>query len=64
MKHKFSVIGAGNLGTWLIYSLVHSSPGKFELKYIYKKSKFNCFTNSITDDMDCLIRESEFIFIC
>lgn len=64
MSRKFSVIGAGNLGTRLIYSLVDCPHGEYELKYIYKKSKFNCFGASVMDDMDRLVRESEIIFIC
>lgn len=64
MNRKFSIIGAGNLGTRLIYSLVNCPNHEYELKYIYKKSKFNCFASSIINDMDRLVRESGIIFIC
>lgn len=64
MGRKFSIIGAGNLGTRLIYSLVNCPHGEYELKYIYKKSKFNCFAASVVNDMNRLVRESGIIFIC
>lgn len=64
MNRKFSIIGAGNLGTRLIYSLVNCPHPGYELKYIYKKSKFNCFASSVVTDMDRLVRESGIIFIC
>ncbi len=59
--NKFSVIGAGDLGTRLIHALVETGYG---LKYIYKKSKYDSFAGSVTGDMELLVRESDFIFIC
>lgn len=61
MNRKFSVIGAGNLGTHLISSLVNKG---YPLKYIYKKSKYNAFVSAVTGDMGRLVRESDIIFIC
>ena len=61
MKH-FSIIGAGNLGTHFIHSLVKKD---YRLSYIYKKTKFNypLFDSVITNDMAQLIEESDFIII-
>jgi predicted short-subunit dehydrogenase-like oxidoreductase (DUF2520 family) len=65
MARKFSIIGAGNLGTRLIHALLNSpSGGEYELKYIYKKSKYGYYTSSVTDDIEPLVREADIIFIC
>lgn len=61
MNRKFSVIGAGDLGTHLIGSLKNKG---YQLKYIYKKSKYNAFVSAVTGDMGKLVRESDIIFIC
>lgn len=61
MNRKFSVIGAGNLGTHLVSSLVNRG---YQLKYIYKKSKYNAFVSAVTGDMGKLVRESDIVFIC
>jgi predicted short-subunit dehydrogenase-like oxidoreductase (DUF2520 family) len=58
---SFSIIGAGNLGTNLIHSLVEK---QFELKFIYNKSRYGYFSGSVTGDMRLTVREPDFIFIC
>jgi len=57
---RFSVIGAGNLGSYLIDALVKK---KYSLKYIYKKSKNRQFAFAITDDIRLLVEQSDFIII-
>lgn len=57
---RFSVIGAGNLGTYLIDSLVKKG---YSLKYIYKKSKSRQFAFAITNDIRLLVEQSDFIII-
>jgi predicted short-subunit dehydrogenase-like oxidoreductase (DUF2520 family) len=57
---RFSVIGAGNLGTYLIDSLLKK---KYSLKYIYKKSKNRQFDFAITNDIRLLVEQSDFIII-
>lgn len=59
--NSFSVIGAGDLGTRLIHALVERGYG---LKYIYKKSKYGDFSGYVTGDMELMVRESDFVFIC
>lgn len=58
---SFSIIGAGDLGTRLIHSLVEKGYG---LKYIYNKSKHGYFACSVTGDMGLAVREAGFVFIC
>ncbi len=58
---KYSIIGAGNLGVNLAYYLNLSKV--FELKYIYKKSKYDIFYKEICNDLKKVIRESDLIFI-
>lgn len=58
--NRFSVIGAGDLGTRLIHALVETGYG---LKYIYKKSKYDNFAGPVTGDIASMVRESDFIFI-
>jgi predicted short-subunit dehydrogenase-like oxidoreductase (DUF2520 family) len=63
MEHKkcFSIIGAGNLGTRLMYALVEKN---YDLKYIYKKSKSSTrFDLLIEQDAGKIIDESDFIII-
>lgn len=57
---RFSVIGAGNLGTYLIDALVKKG---YSLKYIYKKSKSRQFASAITGDIRLLVEQSDFIII-
>jgi len=59
---RFSVIGAGNLGTRLIHSLVKKG---YHLTYIYKKAKFknHLFDPALTDDMGLMVEGSDFIII-
>jgi predicted short-subunit dehydrogenase-like oxidoreductase (DUF2520 family) len=57
---RFSVIGAGNLGTYLIDALVKK---RYSLKYIYKKSKGRPFTFAITGDIRLLVEQADFIII-
>jgi len=57
---RFSVIGAGNLGTYLIDSLVKK---EYSLKYIYKKSRSHQFDFAITGDIRLLVEQSDFIII-
>ncbi|MCX6581600.1 MAG: DUF2520 domain-containing protein [Candidatus Aminicenantes bacterium] len=73
MGRKFSIIGAGNLGTRLIHALLNcpassggssSGGGRYELKHLYKKSKFGYYTASVVDDIELLVREADIIFIC
>jgi predicted short-subunit dehydrogenase-like oxidoreductase (DUF2520 family) len=57
---RFSVIGAGNLGTYLIDSLVKKG---YSLKYIYKKSRSRQFDFAITGDIRLLVEQADFIII-
>ncbi|UCH96591.1 MAG: DUF2520 domain-containing protein [Candidatus Aminicenantes bacterium] len=57
---RFSIIGAGNLGAYLIDSLVKNG---YSLKYIYKKSKTGGFDFAITGDIRLLVEQSDFIII-
>ena len=57
---RFSVIGAGNLGTYLIDALVKKG---YSLKYIYKKSRDRQFAFAITGDMQSLVEQADFIII-
>ncbi|MCP4148025.1 MAG: DUF2520 domain-containing protein [bacterium] len=57
----FSIIGAGNLGTSLICSLVRKG---YMLKYIYQKSKFDGFADFLEHDIGKIVKESDIIFIC
>jgi predicted short-subunit dehydrogenase-like oxidoreductase (DUF2520 family) len=59
---QFSIIGAGNLGTHLIYSLVNKG---YILKYIYKKAKYPNpeFKAAIEDDIGLIVEQSDFIII-
>jgi len=59
MKH-FSVIGAGNLGTHLIYALVARGYG---LTTIYKKSKYGLFPGAISENTEHMVAHSDFIVI-
>ncbi len=58
---RFSIIGAGNLGVNLIYYLNNSD--KYNLKYVYKKSKYDLFEDKLCDNIEGLIDESDIIFI-
>jgi predicted short-subunit dehydrogenase-like oxidoreductase (DUF2520 family) len=60
MLKDFSVIGAGNLGTHLIHSLVNRG---YHLRDIYLKSKFGLFPDAITGDIQGLVAHSDFIVI-
>ena len=56
----YSVVGAGNLGA----SLIHALPGNcYELKYIYKKSKYPQFDWKIENDLEKIVSLSDVIFI-
>lgn len=57
---RFSVIGAGNLGTCLIDALVKKG---YSLKYIYKKSRGCSFAFAITGDIRLLVEQADFIII-
>ncbi|MCP5104767.1 MAG: DUF2520 domain-containing protein [bacterium] len=61
MKSNVSVIGAGNLGSHLINALRAKG---YPLKYIYRKSKFDCFASFLEEDMGVLVRESDIVFLC
>jgi predicted short-subunit dehydrogenase-like oxidoreductase (DUF2520 family) len=57
---RFSVIGAGNLGTYLIDALVKKG---YSLKYIYKKSRNRQFAFAVTGNIRLLVEQSDFIII-
>jgi len=57
----FSIIGAGNLGVNLAYYL--NLTKVFELKYIYKKSKYDILNKYICNDLKKVIQESDLILI-
>jgi predicted short-subunit dehydrogenase-like oxidoreductase (DUF2520 family) len=59
---RFSIIGTGNLGTYLIDSLVKKG---YILKYIYKKAKYSSpeFEAAIEDDIGLIVEQSDFIII-
>ncbi|NIM15755.1 MAG: DUF2520 domain-containing protein [Candidatus Aminicenantes bacterium] len=59
---RFSIIGAGNLGTYLINSLVKKG---YILKYIYKKAKYpsHQFEAAIEGDIGLIVKQSDFIII-
>lgn len=57
---RFSVIGAGNLGINLINSLIKK---RYQLQYIYKKTRYDAFTSHLNNNVDLLVKESDFIFI-
>ena len=57
---RFSILGAGNLGTYLAHALVDSG---FALTGIYKKSKFNQFPQHVTNDAVAMTAQSDFIVI-
>ena len=59
---RFSIIGAGILGTHLINSLVKKG---YILKYIYKKAKYPTpeFEAAIEDDIGLIVEQSDFIII-
>ncbi len=59
---RFSIIGAGDLGTHLINSLVNKG---YILKYIYKKAKYPGpgFKAAIEDDIGLIVEQSDFIII-
>lgn len=59
-KPRFSVIGAGNLGTFLIYSLVNRG---YRLSGIYKKSKFRLFDSRVTGDIAAMLALSDVVII-
>lgn len=59
-KPRISVIGAGNLGTCLMYSLVNRG---YRLSGIYKKSKFNLYGSKVTGDLSALMQGSDIIII-
>jgi len=61
LLNRFSVIGAGNLGVNLVAALVKQG---YTLKYIYKKSKFPHLASYLEQDIDKVVAESDFIFIC
>lgn len=56
----FSVIGAGNLGSNLIYALRGS---EYTFKYIYDRSKYPCFSSHIEGRLEEVISGSDVIFI-
>lgn len=63
MKNKrFSVIGAGSLGTHFMASLVKKD---YRLNYIYKKVKFenHPFASAVTGDIGKMVQRSDFIII-
>ncbi len=57
---SFSVIGAGNLGANLIYSLQKSGD---QLISIYKKSKYPQFKEKVENDLEKVISLSNVVFI-
>jgi predicted short-subunit dehydrogenase-like oxidoreductase (DUF2520 family) len=59
---RFSIIGAGNLGTHLIHSLVKKG---YILKYIYKKAKYPGpgFEAAIEENIGLIVEQSDFIII-
>ena len=60
MMRKFSVIGAGNLGCYLIDALVKEG---YILKTIYKKSKSRQFAGAVGDDIRLLVEQADFVII-
>ncbi|MCP5051862.1 MAG: DUF2520 domain-containing protein [bacterium] len=60
MMRHFSVIGAGNLGTYLAQGLVNAG---YDLSHIYKKSKYGQFLSVVTHDIPGLVKRSDFIVI-
>jgi predicted short-subunit dehydrogenase-like oxidoreductase (DUF2520 family) len=72
MALKFSIIGAGNLGTRLIHALLAApaeggdgdNERRYELKHLYKKSKYDYYSSSIVNDIEPVIQEADIIFIC
>jgi predicted short-subunit dehydrogenase-like oxidoreductase (DUF2520 family) len=59
---RFSIIGAGNLGSCLIKSLVKKG---YILKYIYKKTKYPIpqFEAAIENNIGLIVERSDFIII-
>jgi predicted short-subunit dehydrogenase-like oxidoreductase (DUF2520 family) len=57
---RFSLIGAGNLGSHLAHSLTAKG---CRLSCIYKKTKYQGLAAPITDDLNKLVQESDFIVI-
>lgn len=57
---RFSILGAGNLGTYLCRSLVDAG---FRLTGIYKKSKFDLFPESVTNNLAHMVEHSDFVVI-
>lgn len=57
---RFSVIGAGNVGTNLINSLFKKG---YDFKYIYKKARYDYFAQHIDNDIGSIVEESDIIFI-
>ena len=53
---SFSIIGAGNLGTNLIHSLVEK---QFQLKYIYNKSKYGYFVDFVTGNIHSAVKDKK-----
>ena len=56
----FSVIGAGNLGSNLIFALRGS---QYSFKYIYNRSKYPLFSSHIEASLEKVISGSDVIFI-
>lgn len=66
MGRKFSIIGAGNLGTRLIHALLNrpaGSGGAYQLNHLYKKSKYGYYTAWVVDDIAQVVRDADIIFI-
>jgi len=57
---NFSVLGGGNLGVNLAYSL---SLKDYNFKYIYKKSKFEIYSSNIEKSLKKIILGSDVLFI-
>jgi len=56
----FSVIGAGRLGANLISALIG---GGYELKAIYRKSKYNRWADCVEDDLAQVVGPADFVII-
>jgi len=57
---RFSVVGAGNLGTHMIHALVQQG---YQLTGILEKSKFDLYQSLVTNSPGRMVKQSDFIII-
>lgn len=60
MTLKFSVFGAGNLGSQLIAALENKG---YTLKYVYGKTKNPRYNHAVENDIQRIVQQSDVIFI-